>query len=101
MRAFLMTLVGAGCLLFSLAVSAPGCGADAAFDCQAVCSRYADCYDPNYDVGKCRERCRAASANDPEIRSKAGQCEACIGDKSCISATFACGVTCGAIVPGP
>lgn len=77
------------------------CGtADAIFDCQQVCSRYADCYDPNYDIDACRSRCRTASEKDPSVRSDADQCNACIGDKSCLAATFSCGAVCGTIVPG-
>lgn len=100
LRKTLLTLMGCGGLLLGAALVGQGCeSAETAFDCQAVCSRYADCYDPNYDVGACRDRCRTAAKNDSEIRSKADQCEACIGDKSCLSATFQCGLTCGAIVP--
>jgi hypothetical protein len=100
MRALILSLIGVGGLFAGLATSTVGCdAADEIFDCQAVCSRYRDCYDANYDVGKCRSNCRAASDNDSSVRSKADQCEACIGDKSCISATFACGASCGAIVP--
>ena len=100
MRALLLRLSGFGALLLSATLLAPGCGsADAAFDCQAVCSRYADCYDADYNVSGCRDRCRTASKNDPDIRNKADQCEACIGGMSCISATFSCATTCGAIVP--
>jgi hypothetical protein len=58
--------------------------ADEAFDCQAVCSRYQDCYDKGYDVGKCRDSCRTRAANDPSIKQAADTCEACIGDKSCL-----------------
>jgi hypothetical protein len=77
-----------------------GCDSvDAAFDCQRVCQRYHDCYDTNYDVDHCRSQCRTRSANDPTVRNKADACEACIGDMSCLSATFNCGTTCGVIVP--
>ena len=79
---------------------ANGCGAvDEIFDCQSVCSRYRDCYNADYDVDSCRQRCRTNSENDPSVRSAANTCEACIGDKSCLSATFNCGASCGAIVP--
>ncbi len=81
-------------------VAADGCGtAEAIFDCQSVCSRYRDCYDSGYDVDGCRQRCRTNSAKDPAVRDDADQCEACIGDKSCLSATFSCATTCGTIVP--
>jgi hypothetical protein len=72
---------------------------DTAFDCQAVCSRYRDCYQPDYDVGQCRDNCRARAADDPNVKGAADACEACIGDKSCLSATFDCGTSCSRIVP--
>lgn len=79
---------------------ADGCGtADEIFDCQSVCSRYRDCYDSSYNVDDCRSRCRTASENNASIRQDADQCEACIGDKSCISATFNCGGSCSSVVP--
>ncbi len=90
-------LVGAGVGFF---VGAASCDAvDEAFDCQSVCSRYHDCYDQSYDVGKCRDNCRARAANDPSVKQAADTCEACIGDKSCLSATFECGSSCSNIVP--
>jgi hypothetical protein len=74
------------------------CGtAETAFDCEQVCSRYRDCYDHTYDVGACRDRCRSQAANDPTIMSDAAKCDDCIGDKSCLSATFNCASSCGAI----
>ena len=73
--------------------------ADEAFDCQQVCSRYHDCYDQSYDVGKCRDSCRARAASDPSVKQAADTCESCIGDKSCASATFECGTSCSNIVP--
>lgn len=77
-----------------------GCDSvDAAFDCQAVCERYRDCFDQGYDVAACRSDCRTASANDSTVRAKADACEACIGPMSCISSVFNCAQDCGAIVP--
>ena len=72
---------------------------DTAFDCESVCARYRDCYDADYDVGACRESCRKRAANDPNVKGAADACEACIGDMSCLSATFNCGSSCGSIVP--
>ena len=72
---------------------------DTAFDCESVCSRYRDCYDPNYDVGRCRQSCRARAANDPNVKGDADACEACIDGMSCVSATFQCGASCSSIVP--
>jgi hypothetical protein len=73
--------------------------AEEAFDCSEVCQRYADCYDSGYDVSGCESRCRTRAASDPSVQSAASTCESCIGDKSCISATFNCGDSCSSIVP--
>ncbi|HEY6476401.1 MAG TPA: hypothetical protein VI456_07435 [Polyangia bacterium] len=82
------------------AASSVGCDSvQAAFDCQQVCERYRDCYDSSYDVSGCEDRCRTNAANDPSVQQAADTCDSCIGDKSCISATFNCGGSCGAIVP--
>lgn len=72
---------------------------ETAYDCQNVCARYRDCYNANYDVGMCRDRCRANAEDDATKRAKADACESCIGDKSCLSATFSCAADCSAIVP--
>jgi hypothetical protein len=90
-------LVGAGLGFCAGMVSCDA--ADEAFDCQQVCSRYHDCYDQSYDVGKCRDNCRARAASDPSVKQAADTCESCIGDKSCLSATFECGSSCSNIVP--
>ena len=84
---------------FALGSSVSCDSVDAAFDCSAVCGRYRDCYDASYDVDACESRCRTSSANDPNVRNDANACEACIGDMSCLSATFNCAGSCGAIVP--
>jgi hypothetical protein len=76
-----------------------GCGAETAFDCDRVCTRYKDCYDASYDVGACRDRCRSNAEKDATVKAKADACEECIGDMSCLSATFNCSQDCSAIVP--
>jgi hypothetical protein len=91
-----LTLVAA---LLGAVVTPMACDADNAFDCQRVCSRYRDCFKSDYDVDGCRSRCRASSEQDATVRAKADACEACIGDMSCLSATFNCAQDCGAIVP--
>jgi hypothetical protein len=90
-----LTILGALSLVSSISCDR----IDAAFDCQAVCERYRDCYNSSYDVGGCESRCRSNAANDPNAQQEADACDACIGDKSCASATFNCGTTCGTIVP--
>lgn len=100
MRALILSVIGCGGLLLGFALTPSGCGdVDAAFDCQAVCSRYASCYDADYNVSQCRDVCRAKAKNDAQQRAKADQCEACIDDKSCASATFSCATECVGIVP--
>jgi len=85
---------------FSIALPAAACDKiDNAIDCNAVCSRYRDCYNAGYDVDSCAARCRDASSKDSTYQSKSDKCGACIGSKSCIAATFQCAVECGSIVP--
>lgn len=99
MRSLFLTMIGCGGLLLGAALTPAGCGdVDAAFDCQAVCSRYAECYDKNYDVGACRDRCRAEAKHDPDIKAKADACEDCIDGMSCAGATFSCASSCGTIL---
>ena len=98
MRAMFVTMV-LGLVVFVGLSTSNGCGkADEIFDCQSVCSRYHDCFDKNYDVGHCRDQCRTRSENDPSVRAAADKCEACMDDKSCLSAAFNCTVDCGTII---
>ena len=72
---------------------------ESAFDCSAVCDRYASCYDDKYDKDACKSRCRRAAAEDPDYRRKADMCEACISERSCAAATFSCLTECVSVVP--
>jgi hypothetical protein len=86
-----------------LAVFAAGitsCGeADKFFDCESVCGRYKSCFDNTYDVGACRNRCKAKADADTTFQQKADACDACIDDKSCSEATFKCATQCAGVVP--
>jgi hypothetical protein len=89
---------------FALALGAglwvPSCGeADRLYDCQSVCNRYQSCFDSGYDVSSCRSRCTDSAERDMDYQRKADDCEACIDDRSCSSATFSCAVRCAGIVP--
>jgi hypothetical protein len=89
---------------FALALAAglwtPSCGeADKIFDCQSVCSRYQTCFSSGYDVDGCRSRCKNNADADMSFQRKADDCEACIDDRSCSSATFNCAARCAGIVP--
>jgi hypothetical protein len=72
---------------------------DSAFDCHGICKRYQSCFDSDYDVSACADRCRDAAAKDSDYRRKAEKCAECIGDKACTKATFSCGFQCAAVVP--
>lgn len=72
---------------------------DNAFDCSAICDKYHDCYDNNYDRSDCYDRCRDDSKHSDSFRKAADACEACIDDKSCLDTTFSCGSQCSGIVP--
>ena len=92
MKKFLASL----CLIVGLA----GCNPiDAAIDCHAICGRYKDCFDMNYDLAACEGRCRDRSTTDTDYRHKADQCSACIDDRSCSTATFNCASQCSTVVP--
>jgi hypothetical protein len=79
---------------------APSCDqADKLFDCQSVCGRYRSCFDDHYDVGACRSRCKDNADKDVDYQRKADDCQACIDDRSCASATFNCLLPCAGIVP--
>jgi hypothetical protein len=78
---------------------AAGCSeVDEAFDCQQICSRYSDCFDANYDVAACRNRCESNADNEAGFADKADACETCLDDRSC-SGSFACTSECIGIVP--
>jgi hypothetical protein len=62
-------------------------------DCNAVCSRYQECFDSDYDVDDCVARC-----SDSDDTNAADECEACIDDASCAE-SFACTPECAGIVP--
>jgi hypothetical protein len=67
--------------------------------CHDVCQRYSDCYDKNYDVSGCTDRCTNDSTAEQEKDDKLKTCDDCIGDKSCVSATFNCATECSPFVP--
>ena len=95
-----IAFLAAGLALLLFSVVAVNCDTvETAFDCQSVCTRYRDCYDSSYNVDNCRSSCRSRAASDPSVKQAADTCEACIGDKSCLSATFTCAGSCGNIVP--
>ncbi|MGC4095249.1 MAG: hypothetical protein QM756_46470 [Polyangiaceae bacterium] len=67
--------------------------------CSEVCNRYKGCFDSSYDVSACTDRCKTRAGSDSDKQSQLDQCDACIEDKSCASATFSCATECVSIVP--
>jgi hypothetical protein len=84
----------------AVGLATPSCDkAETAFDCQTICDRYKTCFDSTYNVDSCRSNCQNKAANDMDYQRKVDDCEACIDDRSCSSATFSCGPRCIGIVP--
>ena len=72
---------------------------ESAIDCNGICERYASCFDTKYDTSACASRCRASASANPDFRRKADVCNACISERSCVAATFACVTECVSVVP--
>lgn len=68
-------------------------------DCQDICQRYADCFDSSYDVSSCRNRCADSARDSETFDQDVDECENCLDDRSCASATFACTGECSGVVP--
>jgi hypothetical protein len=87
-------------MVVAFAAAAPGCGAaDRLYDCNAICTKYKDCVDANYDVGACRDRCQDNAADSEAYEDQADECQACVDDRSCAGAVFGCSSECVGIVP--
>lgn len=93
-------------LLIAFGVSLFGVSCSAAdpitnkFDCKDVCQRYADCFDHNYDVDACRNRCESDASNSDDKQKKLDDCHDCIGDQSsCVSDIAKCSTSCASFVP--
>jgi hypothetical protein len=68
-------------------------------DCQQVCKRYSECFNSDYDVDACQDKCENNAGSDDDKRAKLRSCDDCIDDKSCTDATFNCATECAGIVP--
>lgn len=90
--------------LVPLAASINGCSDTVdevtnSITCGEVCERYADCFDADYDVDGCTDRCESRAMNDEDRERRLEMCETCIDDRSCSEATFDCTDDCLGIVP--
>jgi len=86
-------------------LSLPFVGCDDATDpikntitCADVCDRYKDCFDANYDVEGCTDRCENEATADEEKEDKLEACDDCIENRSCASAVFSCTTECAGII---
>jgi hypothetical protein len=71
---------------------------DTLTDCQNICDKYQDCFEPDYDVSECRARCQENS-DDDDFADQVDVCENCIDDRTCEAGAFACGADCDRVVP--
>jgi hypothetical protein len=68
-----------------------------ALDCHDVCQRYADCFNADYDVDGCTDRCENSADADADRQRKLRTCDNCIDDSSC-AASLSCSDECVGIV---
>jgi len=68
-------------------------------DCHSVCKRYADCFDADYDVDGCKDKCENSADSSEARETKLERCDDCIDGKSCNGAAFSCADECVGIVP--
>jgi hypothetical protein len=95
----MLKIILSGALAIAL-VSAVGCSdAENVISCHDVCSRYKDCFDDDYDVSSCTNRCQADASDSDSRQSRLNSCNSCIDDKSCAGAAFGCATQCSGIVP--
>lgn len=94
---FLLAFLGASTLL--VACSDTVDEVQAHFDCHSICQRYADCFNADYDVDGCQDKCENSADDNDARQGKIDSCADCIDDRSCTSATFNCADACAGIVP--
>ena len=97
-------LICAGFMAVGLALGAVGCSSTVdevtnKIDCHTVCKRYADCFNSDYDVDGCTDRCENNADSSDARQNKLQACDNCIDDKSCSGAAFNCTDECVGIVP--
>ncbi|HSC89058.1 MAG TPA: hypothetical protein VLC09_17370 [Polyangiaceae bacterium] len=76
-----------------------GCSeAERTYDCAQICDNYATCLDSNLDKTDCVDQCEDKGEADPDFAAKASECEECLDDKDCASATLNCATKCAEVV---
>jgi hypothetical protein len=73
---------------------------DNRIDCRAICDKYEECVDDDFDVDECKDDCRQNALDDNEFESKVDRCSDCVtGDDSCVETAWSCTDECVGIVP--
>lgn len=72
---------------------------EAEIDCHGICQRYADCFDEDYDVSACQDRCEDDVDRGELTQAEVDTCDDCIDDRSCAEGTLNCATECLDIVP--
>jgi hypothetical protein len=94
---FSLVFVGAAALLAACSDTVDE--VETHFDCHTVCKRFADCFNPDYDVDGCEDKCENSADDDAARQAKLDACADCIDDESCATASFKCPDECAGIVP--
>jgi hypothetical protein len=80
-------------------LTAAGCeSVENTISCADVCNRYQECFDDDYDVSGCTDRCEDEASADEEKEAKLEACDECIEDRSCASAVFSCTTECAGVI---
>jgi hypothetical protein len=91
------------CLIPVALILALGCDAadeiEAEVDCRSVCQRYSDCFDEDYDVTACQDRCEDNIDTGEIEQSDVDACDNCIDDRSCAGGVLSCTTECLSVVP--
>lgn len=96
MTAFIRPLL----LGLGLLIGASACGKfDAKLDCDAICERYRSCFDTDYNVSSCSDRCQDSANADDNFDRKVEICDTCIDGISCTATAFECAADCSSIIP--
>jgi len=96
-------LIGAGFVVLAAALAIGGCSAadkvSNKIDCHSVCKRYADCFDSDYDVDGCEDKCENSADSSEARETKLEKCDDCLDSHSCTGSAFSCADECVGIVP--
>lgn len=69
------------------------------FDCKDVCQQYADCFNHDYDVDACNDRCQSDASNSDAKQQKLDDCHDCIGSNdSCVKDFANCSTSCATFI---